>query len=146
MTLIDGFMKVYPFLKYDLLVAGVLLHDICKTVELSDYAGPEYTREGRLLGHITMGVKEVEVVAERLGYRGTEEVLLMEHMILSHHYYGNFGSPKKTNIPEALILHFMDNIDSKMTVLKETLEQTEEGEFTQPIGVLDREKYYKSKV
>lgn len=146
MKLIDGFMNVYPFLNKDLLVAGVLLHDIMKTEELSDYAGPEYTKEGRLLGHITMAVKELEVAAEHLGVRGSEEVLLIQHMILSHHYYGNFGSPKKTNIPEALILHFIDNIDSKMTVLQETLDQTEPGEFTSPIRVLDREKYYKSKL
>lgn len=146
MKLIDGFMNVYPFMNLDLLVAGVFLHDICKVSELSNYAGPEYTKEGKLLGHITMGIKEVEVVATELGYRGTEEVLLLEHMILSHHYYGNYGSPKKTNIPEALILHFIDNIDSKMTVLQESLEQIEPGEFTSSIGVLDRERYYKSKL
>ena len=144
MKLIDGFLTVYPWLNKDLLIAGVLLHDILKTEELSDYAGPEYTKEGRLLGHITMAVKELEVVADKLGVRQSEELLLIQHMILSHHYYGNFGSPKKTNIPEALILHFIDNIDSKMTVLQETLDQTEPGEFTSPIGVLDREKYYKS--
>lgn len=144
MKLIDGFMDVYPFLNKDLLIAGVFLHDVCKTSELSNYAGPEYTREGKLLGHITMGVKLLEGVALRLGYESSEEVLLLQHMILSHHYYGNYGSPKKTNIPEALILHFMDNIDSKMTVLKETLEQTTAGEFTQSIGVLDRERYYKA--
>ncbi len=146
MKLIDGFLNVYPFLNQDLLIAGIFLHDICKVTELSNYAGPEYTKEGRLLGHITIGVKELEVVAYELGYRGTEEVLLLEHMILSHHYYGNYGSPKKTNIPEALILHFIDNIDSKMTVLQETLDLLEPGEFSAPIGVLDREKYYKSKL
>lgn len=146
MKLTDGFLNVYPFLNKDLLIGGILLHDICKVEELSDYAGPEYTKEGRLIGHITMAIKELEVIAEQLGKRHTEELLLLQHMILSHHYYGNYGSPKKTNIPEALILHFIDNIDSKMTVLQETLDQTEPGEFTSPIPVLDREKYYKSKL
>ncbi|MCF7925875.1 MAG: HD domain-containing protein [Candidatus Izimaplasma sp.] len=146
LKLIDGIMEVYPFLNQDLLIAGIFLHDICKVKELSHYAGPEYTKVGKLIGHITLGVKEVESVAQELGYGDSEEVLLIEHMILSHHYYGNYGSPKKTNIPEALILHFIDNIDSKMTVLKETLDQTEKGEFTSPIRVLDRERYYKSKL
>lgn len=146
MKLIDGFMNVYPFLNKDLLIAGIVLHDVLKVEELSNYAGPEYTKEGKLLGHITMGVKEIELVAYELGHLKKEEVLLLQHMILSHHYYGNYGSPKKTNIPEALILHFIDNIDSKMTVLQETLDQTEPGEFTPPIPVLDREKYYKSKL
>lgn len=144
MKLLDGFYAVYPFLNMDLLIAGVFLHDVCKTTELSNYAGPEYTKVGKLLGHITMGVKLIETVAVKLGYQDQEEVLLLEHMVLSHHYYGNYGSPKKTNIPEALILHFVDNIDSKMTVLQETLSQTTPGEFTPPIGVLDREKYYKA--
>ena len=62
----------------------------------------------------------------------------------TNHYYGNYGSPKNPNIPEALILHFIDNIDSKMTVLEETLDTVEPGEFTTPIMVLDRERYYKS--
>jgi 3'-5' exoribonuclease len=146
LKLIDGFIDVYPFLNQDLLIAGIFLHDIFKTQELTNYAGPEYGKEGRLLGHITMGVKGLETVAHKLGYQGTEEVLLLQHMVLSHHYYGNYGSPKKPMIPEALALHFIDNIDSKMTVLKETLEQTEKGEFTSPIAVADREKYYKSKL
>ena len=146
MKMIDGFKLVYPFLNEDLLIAGVLLHDICKVVELSNYAGPEYTKVGKLLGHITMGVKLLELTAHKLGHLETEEVLLMQHMILSHHYYGNYGSPKKPNIPEALILHFIDNIDSKLTVLMESFDTIEKGEFTQPIGVLDRERYYKSKL
>lgn len=146
MKLIDGFMAVYPFLNQDLLIAGIFLHDVQKVKELSNYAGPEYTKKGRLLGHITMGVKELELVASELGHVDSEELLLLQHMILSHHYYGNYGSPKKTNIPEALILHFIDNIDSKMTVLQETLDQIEPGEFSSPIPVLDREKYYKSKL
>lgn len=146
MKLIDGFINVYPFLNQDLLIAGVLLHDIYKTVELTNYAGPEYSKEGKLLGHITMSVKGIELTASELGHLGTEEALLLEHMVLSHHYYGNYGSPKKPMIPEALILHFIDNIDSKLTVLEEVLGQTAEGEFTSPIAVADRERYYKSKL
>ncbi len=146
LQLIDGFMKVYPFLNKDLLVAGIVLHDIYKTKELTNYAGPEYSKEGRLLGHITMGIKGIEIAAQKLGHGGSEESLLIEHMVLSHHYHGNYGSPKKPMIPEALIVHFIDNIDSKMTVLKEVLDQTEVGQFTSPIPVADREKFYKSKL
>lgn len=144
LKLIDGFKVVYPFLNEELLIAGIFLHDVCKIKELSNYAGAEYTKEGKMLGHITMSVKEIELSASKLGYTGTEEVLLLEHMVLSHHYYANYGSPKKPNIPEALILHFIDNIDSKMTVLEEALLETEPGQFTQPLMVLDKERYYKS--
>ncbi|MCF7927251.1 MAG: HD domain-containing protein [Candidatus Izimaplasma sp.] len=145
MKLIDGFLDVYPFLNKDLLIAGIILHDMCKVDELSNYRGPEYTTKGKLIGHITMGVKKVELVASKLNYIDKEEVMLLEHIILSHHYYGNYGSPKKTNLPEALILHFIDNIDSKVTVLDESLKLVEKGEFTSPIGVLDRQRYYKTK-
>jgi 3'-5' exoribonuclease len=146
LQLIDGFMDVYPFLNKDLLIGGILLHDVYKTEELTDYAGPEYSKEGRLLGHITMSIKSIEVVSKELGHFKSEEALLLEHIVLSHHYYGNYGSPKKPMIPEALIVHFIDNIDSKLTVLEEVLNQTEKGEFTSPIPVADREKYYKSKL
>ena len=146
LKLTEGFKEIYPFLNSDLLIAGVFLHDICKVKELSNYAGPEYTKEGKLLGHITMGVKAIELTAKSLGYTETEEVLLLQHMVLSHHYYGNYGSPKKPNTPEALILHFIDNIDSKMTALSDALDTVLPGDFTQPISVLDREKYYKSKL
>lgn len=146
LELIDGFIKVYPFLNKDLLISGIILHDIYKTKELTNYAGPEYSKEGKLLGHITMSIKRIELVSQELGYLGSEESLLLEHMVLSHHYFGNFGSPKKPMIPEALVVHFIDNIDSKLTVLKEVLDQTEKGEFTSPIPVADREKYYKSKL
>lgn len=146
LKLIDGFKSVYNFLNEELLIAGIILHDMCKVKELSNYAGAEYTKEGKMLGHITMSVKAIEVSAAKFNHIGKEEVLLLEHMVLSHHYYGNYGSPKKPMIPEALILHFIDNIDSKMTVLEETLDTIEEGEFTSPIMVLDRERYYKSKL
>lgn len=146
LKLIDGFKNVYNFLNEDLLISGIILHDICKINELSNYAGAEYTKEGKMLGHITMSVKAIELAAHKLGHIGKEEVLLLEHMVLSHHYYGNFGSPKKPMIPEALILHFIDNIDSKMTVLEEALAEIEVGEFTQPLSVLDRERYYKPKL
>ena len=146
LRLIDGFVEVYPFLNQDLLIAGIILHDIYKTTELTNYAGPEYSKEGKLLGHITMCVKGIESVAQKLGYGGSEEALLLQHIVLSHHYYGNYGSPKKPMLPEALIIHFIDNIDSKITVIEEVLSQTAKGEFTSPIAVADREKYYKSKL
>lgn len=146
LRLADGVLDVYDFLDQDLLIAGIILHDVMKTVELSNYKDPEYTKEGKLIGHITMGVKEITKTAMEYDLYDTEERLLLEHIILSHHYYGNFGSPKKPNIPEALALHFIDNIDSKFAVLGEALKDINEGEFTPSLPVLDRERYYKAKM
>jgi 3'-5' exoribonuclease len=146
MQLADGFLKIYPFLCADLLVAGIFLHDVAKTLEFDTYEGSEYTIPGRLIGHITMGTNMIHQTAIELGLSGAEEVMLLEHILISHHYYGNFGSPKKPNIAEALVIHFLDNIDSKVCVLGEELDLIKIGDLTQSIGVLDRERYYKHKL
>ncbi|MFW6298708.1 MAG: HD domain-containing protein [Bacillota bacterium] len=145
LKLSDGIVETYPYMNHSLLIAGILLHDLFKTVELSNYHAPEYTVEGRMIGHISMGHDMIGESARRLGHYDNEARMLLQHMVLSHHYYGNFGSPKKPNLPEALALHFIDNIDSKFAVLGEALKETKTGEFTQSIGVLDRERFYKSK-
>lgn len=146
LRLAKGFFPVYEFLNQDLVNAGILLHDVCKIFEFDTYLGSEYTIKGKLLGHITMGANLISEVARDLGYQDTEEALLLEHIIISHHYYGNFGSPRKPNIAEALIIHFLDNIDSKVTVLGEELSLIEAGSLTASIGVLERERYYKHKL
>ncbi len=144
LALMDGFLNVYTYLNKDLLSAGIILHDLFKIEELSNPFAPEYTKEGKLIGHITMGAQAIRDTAIQLNLYESEARLLLEHMVLSHHYYGNFGSPKKPNIPEALALHYIDNIDSKFAVLGETLETTEPGQFTAGIPILERERYYRS--
>ncbi|MCK4551313.1 MAG: HD domain-containing protein [Tenericutes bacterium] len=146
LMLAKGFFSVYPFLSKDLVNAGIILHDMCKIFEFDSYEGSEYTIKGKLLGHITMGANLINNVANELSYQDEEEAMLLQHIIISHHYYGNFGSPRKPNIAEALIIHFIDNIDSKATVLGEELNLIETGHLTSSIGVLERERYYKHKL
>lgn len=142
LKLIDPFITVYPYLNKDLLYAGTILHDMSKINEISGVDG-EYTKEGLLIGHLVMQTAEIEKVATQLGYETSEEVLLLKHMILSHHGQFNFGSPKKPQIGEALLLWFIDTMDSKFTVLGETLETIPDGAFTQMISVLDKMRFYK---
>jgi 3'-5' exoribonuclease len=146
LKLAKGFVKVYDFLNKDLLNSGIILHDICKIFEFDSYEGSNYTIKGKLIGHIAMGVSLIDAVATDLGYQDEEENMLLQHIMISHHYYGNYGSPKKPNIAEALMIHFIDNIDSKACVLGEELELVDIGDLTSPIGVLEREKYYKHKL
>ncbi len=146
LKLAEGFFNVYPFLSEDLVNSGIILHDICKIFEFDSFEGSEYTIKGKLIGHITMGASLIDAVATELEYANAEETMLLQHIIISHHYYGNFGSPRKPNIAEALIIHFIDNIDSKTTVLGEELNLVEVGHLTSPIGVLERERYYKHKL
>ena len=145
LKLIDPFIHVYPYLNRDLLYAGTILHDMSKIAEISGVDG-EYTKEGLLIGHLVMQTVDIDRVARELGYQDSEEVLMLKHMILSHHGQFNFGSPKKPQTGEALLLWFIDTIDSKFTVLGESLEDTTEGMFTQMISVMDKMKFYKHKI
>lgn len=143
LQLIDPFIEIYPYLNRDLLYAGTILHDMSKIDEISGVDG-EYTKEGLLIGHLVMQTSMIDLVAHKLNYEKEEEVLLLKHMIISHHGQFNFGSPKKPQIGEALLLWFIDTIDSKFTVLGETLKETQEGSFTNMISVLDKMRFYKA--
>lgn len=145
LKLIDPFLAVYSYLNKDLLYAATLLHDMSKISEISGVDG-EYTKEGLLIGHLVMQTIDVDQVAKQLGYEELEEVLILKHMILSHHGQLHYGSPKKPQTGEALLLWFIDTIDSKFTVLGEVLDTTLEGQFTQMVSVLDKMRFYKPKL
>lgn len=133
---------LYPTLNKDLLYAGIILHDVGKVIELSGPIGTQYTVEGNLLGHITIMVNEIEKAAEELQIEG-EEVMLLQHMVLSHHGKEEWGSPKRPMLKEAEMLHYIDNIDAKMNMLNRALQQAKPGEFTERIFPLDNRSFYK---
>lgn len=141
--LAQGFIENYPYLNRDYVYAGILLHDIGKTIELTGAVNTEYSLKGQLIGHLVLGAMEVEQAAKELGYEDTEEVLLLEHMLISHHGQPQFGSAKKPMTAEAMVLWYIDTIDSKFRVLGEELAKTPSGSYTENIGVLDRTKIYK---
>ena len=114
LRLADRVVPNYPILHRDLVLTGVILHDIGKVRELAWDVGFEYTVEGTLLGHIQMGTELVhETIAGVSGFPPRLKTLV-EHMILSHHGKLEFGSPKLPMIPEALVLNFLDDLDAKM--------------------------------
>lgn len=143
LKLIDPFVKIYPYLNRDLLYAATILHDMSKIGEISGVDG-EYTKEGLLIGHLVMQAVDIDHVARKFGYQNSEEALLLKHMIISHHGQFNFGSPKKPQTPEALLLWFIDTIDSKFTELGSVLDETVEGSFTSMVQVLDKMRFYKT--
>ena len=145
LRLAKAIADLYPVLNRDLLYAGVILHDIGKVVELSGPIATTYTVKGNLLGHITLMVSEIEEVARTLGVEETEEVMLMQHMVLSHHGKEEWGSPKRPMIQEAEMLHYIDNIDAKMQTLTRELEYVEPGEFTKRLFSLDQRAFYRPK-
>ena len=138
--------EIYTFLNTDLLYAGIILHDIGKIYEMnaSDLGiVSEYTVEGQLIGHIVQGIKMIETAS--LQVKADKEVaMLLQHMVLSHHYEAEYGSPKKPMIPEAEMLHHLDIMDARMYDMNKALTDTEEGKFSERIWSLDNLSIYKS--
>ena len=118
----DKAAEHYPYLNRDLLITGALLHDIGKIRELSLYPENDYTDEGQLLGHITIGAQMVsDTIAKMPDFPKVTRSQLL-HLILSHHGEYEFGSPKKPAIMEAFVLSFMDNMDAKVETLRELID------------------------
>ncbi|MCR5647448.1 MAG: HD domain-containing protein [Acholeplasmatales bacterium] len=141
--LADGFLNTYSYLNSDYVYAGIILHDVAKVSELTEPINPQYSTEGQLVGHLVMGAIEVKMAAKELGYSDSEEALVLIHMLISHHGVPQFGAAKKPMVAEAMLLWYIDSIDSKFRVMEEELNNTEEKEFTQPIGVIEKTKIYK---
>jgi len=130
----------YPNIDLDLLLTGAILHDVGKIYELNYERGFSYSNEGQLIGHIQIGLR---IVGDKL--RGLPDFppllrTLLEHMILSHHGKLEFGSPKVPHFPEALLLHYLDDMDSKMECMRAQLEKDRqvEGCFTSYSPALER--------
>ncbi len=108
----------YPEANRDLLVTGAVLHDIGKVYELSYDRSLGYTTEGQLVGHIVMAVEIVGRKAGAIPGFPNELATLVKHMILSHHGQYDFGSPKLPMFREAVMLHYLDDLDSKMGAMR----------------------------
>ena len=141
----EAFCTLYPMLNRDLLLAGILLHDLGKIDELSGPILTEYTVEGKLVGHISIMQSKVAEKAKALGYQDSEQVTLMRHMILSHHGEYEFGSPVLPMVMEAEMLTFIDNVDARMNMFAKALESVKPGEWTPRIFPLENRSFYKPK-
>ena len=130
----------YKTIDLDLLLSGALLHDIGKIYELSYDRSVSYTTEGQLLGHIQIGLRLLAEKVHAVPDFPPRLRTLLEHMILSHHGRLEFGSPKVPLFAEALLLHYLDDMDSKMECLRalQAHDKLVEGEWTGYSSPLDR--------
>lgn len=136
-------ISVYDKINADLLYAGVLLHDLAKVDELeaSELGIAEYGKEGKLLGHIIIGVTEIDRVGRIAG--GSDEVILvLKHMVLSHHDKAEFGSPKPPMFIEAEMLHHLDMIDARVYDYENALKNVKPGSFSESVWSLDKRVLY----
>ena len=136
----------YPQLNADLLYSGILIHDIGKTIEITDNKTPSYSLEGNLLGHIVIGLTMLSEVIKQFGFENTDEAIALQHMIAAHHGELEYGSPKEPMILEALALYLFDLTDSKLAGTCEIVGKTEKGTYTTQIPTLGRKTLYVPKI
>jgi 3'-5' exoribonuclease len=129
----------YPEVDGDLLMTGAVLHDLAKISELSYERAVGYTTEGELLGHIVMAVEMIGRKMDAIAGFPPPLAALVKHLILSHHGEYEFGSPKLPMFREAVLLHYLDDLDSKMAAIRQALD-SERGEehWTDRSGALER--------
>ena len=142
LDLASAICNLYPTINKDLLIGGIILHDLGKTVELSGPIATEYTLEGKLIGHISIIQTDIIEAAKKHNIKG-EVVTLLQHMVLSHHGKLEYGSPVLPLILEAEVMHQIDNIDSKIVMINKALKDVEVGGQSSRVMGLDGRAFYK---
>ncbi|UNK17197.1 HD domain-containing protein [Paenibacillus sp. N3/727] len=146
----DFVCKQRPFLNPDLLKAGIILHDIAKPEEMIAQMGivTEYSNQGRLLGHIVMASNWIVEAAVTFNIPlDSEMVLGLQHLVLSHHNLGEWGSPVQPQTAEAVALHYIDMLDAKLQMVEDALDTTAETEpWTPMIRGLENKSIYRLNV
>lgn len=139
--------KQRPFLNADMIKAGIILHDIAKPEEMIAQLGvvTDYSVQGKLIGHIAMAAGWITEVALRLELPlDSQQVIGLQHLILSHHNLGEWGSPVQPQTAEAVALHYIDALDAKLQMAEDALSATSDKElWTQPVRGLENKALYR---
>lgn len=138
MKLCEGVAPLYPAINRDLLLTGAFLHDIGKIHELNYQRSFSYSTKGQLLGHMIIELEMLHGKIALVPGFPAELKLLIEHLIISHHGRYEFGSPKLPMFPEALMLHYLDDLDSKMESMRAHFEREPDADWTSYNGSLGR--------
>ncbi|MFC5986870.1 3'-5' exoribonuclease YhaM family protein [Marinicrinis lubricantis] len=139
--------KQRPFLNADMIKAGIILHDIAKPEEMIAQLGvvTDYSVQGKLIGHIAMAAGWITEAALRLELPlDSQQVIGLQHLILSHHNLGEWGSPVQPQTAEAVALHYIDALDAKLQMAEDALSATSDKElWTQPVRGLENKALYR---
>lgn len=137
----DNYM-MFSNIDWELAQCGAILHDIGKIREMNGLIADDYTLSGKLLGHISMGSEIVGFVAKDLGIEN-EDVIKLQHVILSSHGKREFGSPQEPNLIEGVIISTFDNLDARIYHINSELEKVPEGKWTQRVVSEEGKMFYR---
>ncbi|KRN75601.1 hypothetical protein IV73_GL000085 [Weissella kandleri] len=142
--LADQVANLYSSVDRSLLLAGALLHDLGKVIELSGPVATKYTRSGNLIGHIVLIDEQIVLAAQELKLDlFDEDLILLRHVVLAHHGQLEYGSPVQPLVREANVLHQLDELDANMQSFDQVLNQTEPGDFATRNWALDNRAVYR---
>ncbi len=136
--------EIYPTIDRELLITGAALHDVAKTVEMNANEmgiASDYTVDGNLIGHLVRGAMMVREAGKELDVP-EEKIVLVEHMLLSHHGKPEFGSPVRPMFLEAVVLNMLDELDAKVYEVSDVLSEVETGSFSARQWALDDVRLY----
>ena len=146
LNLANKICTLYPIISKNLLFSAIIIHDLGKVEELKFTNVGEYSIAGNLIGHISIINSKINEIAKDLRISDSEEVMLLSHLVLSHHGKHEFGSPILPQIIEAEVLHFIDNFDAKMEIIKEYMLNVKDNEFGTRLFSLDNRSFYKHNI
>ncbi|QHW30560.1 HD domain-containing protein [Paenibacillus rhizovicinus] len=139
-----------PFLNADLVKAGIILHDIAKPEEMVSELGivSDYSNTGKLIGHISLASLWIAEAAFHAGIAvDSERVMALQHLVLSHHNLGEWGSPVQPQIAEAVALHYIDSLDAKLQMIEDALDTAASHEdWTPQVRGLENKAFYRLKL
>lgn len=133
---------LYPELDRDLLVCGAILHDLGKVDQYQVSAAIDYSDEGRLIGHINTGDFRVATAINAIEGFPEETARVLRHLIVAHQGELEKGSPVKPMTPEAFVLHYADELDSKMGALHRIAEKTGDADWSEWVNLIERYVYF----
>lgn len=141
---ITSYTNQYPQLNRELMYSAAIIHDMGKTIELSGILNTEYTKTGKLLGHISIIDGEINRIAQSANIpENNQNLLLLRHMVLSHHGLLEYGSPVEPQLLEAKVLHLIDESDANINTITNQLNQTNSNEWTSKIWSQNNHQFLK---
>ena len=136
-------LRHYPAINRDLVLAGIILHDIGKVKSINDDLIPSHTDEGKLIGRIVLGRDMLIETAIKLGHISQETLIKLEHIVLSHQGSPEKGSVTYPKFPEALMVHYIDQLDGRMTLMQDAIENDPNTDWTAYQSIFKSELYKK---